>query len=188
MKQASVLLATARAHKVLPVPGGPYSRTPFGGSIPRLTKRSGWRRGVSTTSLSFSICSLQPPTSLYVTSGFSSTYQQNTVVRVNFCMNSSRLLNMICDSDLHHCDCRVDLWREGNVYLVPGKVVNWSSMLSHTRGLNMRKGTFKFKITYLFLSTPTLMPSSMSVGATLSARSTTNLANCFTLMMYLTIV
>ena len=64
MKQASVLLATARAHRVLPVPGGPYSRTPFGGSIPRLTKRSGWRRGVSTTSLSFSICSLQPPTSL----------------------------------------------------------------------------------------------------------------------------
>ena len=41
--------------------------------------------------------------------------------------------------------------------------------------------------TYLFLSTPTLMPSSMSVGATLSARSTTNLANCFTLMMYLII-
>ena len=41
--------------------------------------------------------------------------------------------------------------------------------------------------TYLFLSTPTLMPSSMSVGATLSARSTTNLANCFTLMMYLAI-
>ena len=29
------------------------------------------------------------------------------------------------------------------------------------------------------------MPSSMSVGATWSLRSTTNLANCFTLMMYL---
>ena len=41
------------------------------------------------------------------------------------------------------------------------------------------------KSIYLFLSTPTLMPSSMSVGATLSARSTTNFANCFTLMMYL---
>ena len=32
------------------------------------------------------------------------------------------------------------------------------------------------------------MPSSMSVGATLSARSTTNLANCFTLMIYLRFV
>lgn len=32
---------------------------------------------------------------------------------------------------------------------------------------------------------PTRMPSSMSVGATESAKSTTNLANCLTLMMYL---
>ncbi|CAN7947029.1 unnamed protein product [Ixodes pacificus] len=68
MKQASVRLATARAHSVLPVPGGPNSSTPFGGSMPRSTKRSGCsenkRRGVSTTSLSFSICSLQPPTSV----------------------------------------------------------------------------------------------------------------------------
>lgn len=43
MKQASVRLATARAHRVFPVPGGPNSSTPFGGSIPRLTNRSGWR-------------------------------------------------------------------------------------------------------------------------------------------------
>merc|ERR1719466_326857 len=129
MKQASVLLATARAHRVFPVPGGPYSNTPLGGSMPRLTNLSGWRRGVSTTSLSFSICSLQPPTSLYVTSGFSSTCIIVTV---------------------------------GSIFGGRGMCI-W----------------------YLFLSTPTLMPSSMSVGATLSARSTTNLANCFTLMMYL---
>ena len=32
MKHASVRLATALAHNVLPVPGGPYSNTPFGGS------------------------------------------------------------------------------------------------------------------------------------------------------------
>merc|ERR1719187_1613275 len=129
MKQASVLLATALAHRVLPVPGGPYSRTPLGGSIPRLTNLSGWRRGVSTTSLSFSICSLQPPTSLYVTSGFSSTCIMVTV----------------------------------------GSILGGRGMW----------------IWYLFLSTPTRIPSSMSVGATESARSTTNLANCFTLMMYL---
>ena len=100
MKQASVLLATALAQRVLPVPGGPYSKTPLGGSIPRLTKRSGWRRGVSTTwdksdvqgaeqvsnpftSLNFSICSLQPPTSLYVTSGFSSTLRMDGLINTD---------------------------------------------------------------------------------------------------------
>ena len=41
IKQASVRLATARAQRVLPVPGGPNSSTPFGGSIPRFTNRSG---------------------------------------------------------------------------------------------------------------------------------------------------
>uniref|UniRef100_A0A224Y5C0 Putative secreted protein n=1 Tax=Panstrongylus lignarius TaxID=156445 RepID=A0A224Y5C0_9HEMI len=64
MKHASVLLATALAQRVLPVPGGPKSNTPLGGSIPRLTNFSGCKRGVSTTSLNFSICSLHPPTSL----------------------------------------------------------------------------------------------------------------------------
>ena len=64
MKVASVRLATARAQRVLPVPGGPYKRAPLGGSIPNLTKRSGDKRGISTTSRIFSICSLQPPTSL----------------------------------------------------------------------------------------------------------------------------
>ena len=38
--------------------------------------------------------------------------------------------------------------------------------------------------TMLHSTYPTLMPSSMSVGATWSLRSTTNLANCLTLMMY----
>jgi len=34
MKQASLLLATALADNVLPVPGGPYTNTPLGGSMP----------------------------------------------------------------------------------------------------------------------------------------------------------
>ena len=42
MKVASVRLATARAQSVLPVPGGPKSRTPFGGSMPSLTNLSGY--------------------------------------------------------------------------------------------------------------------------------------------------
>ena len=39
-------------------------------------------------------------------------------------------------------------------------------------------------IWYLVLSTPTRIPSSMSVGATLSPRLTTNFAICLTLIMY----
>ena len=34
MKVAVVILATALAIIVFPVPGGPYIKTPFGGSIP----------------------------------------------------------------------------------------------------------------------------------------------------------
>mmetsp|Transcript_18453 Transcript_18453/g.46689 ORF Transcript_18453/g.46689 Transcript_18453/m.46689 type:complete len:313 (-) Transcript_18453:677-1615(-) len=41
MKHASVRLATARASSVLPVPGGPYMSTPFGGSMPSCTNFSG---------------------------------------------------------------------------------------------------------------------------------------------------
>ena len=48
MKQASVRLATARAHSVLPVPGGPKSNTPLGGSMPKLTKRSGYKNNKLT--------------------------------------------------------------------------------------------------------------------------------------------
>lgn len=51
IKQASVRLATARAHRVFPVPGGPNSKTPFGGSIPRFTKRSGCGLGQNKTAL-----------------------------------------------------------------------------------------------------------------------------------------
>ena len=69
----SVLLATALAVNVLPVPGGPYIKTPFGGSIPKVINFSGFNKGISTTSLNFFNYSLHPPISLYVTSGLSST-------------------------------------------------------------------------------------------------------------------
>ena len=39
-KVAFVCAAHALASRVLPVPGGPYSSTPFGGLIPRDLKRS----------------------------------------------------------------------------------------------------------------------------------------------------
>jgi hypothetical protein len=54
IKVASVLLATARAERVLPVPGGPYNKTPLGGSMPRVTNLSGCSNGISTTSLNCS--------------------------------------------------------------------------------------------------------------------------------------
>jgi len=41
MKVAVVMFATAFAIIVLPVPGGPYSNTPFGGSIPIWEYNSG---------------------------------------------------------------------------------------------------------------------------------------------------
>lgn len=44
MKHASVLLATARAQSVFPVPGGPNNKTPFGGSIPSVTNFSGYNK------------------------------------------------------------------------------------------------------------------------------------------------
>eukprot|EP00835_Amoeboradix_gromovi_P000933 NODE_35_length_31537_cov_0.293403.p15 type:complete len:162 gc:universal NODE_35_length_31537_cov_0.293403:15704-16189(+) len=128
MNVASVLLATALAHNVLPVPGGPYSSTPFGGSIPSLVNLSGYNNGVSTTSLNFSICSLHPPTSAYVTSGFSST-------------------------------C---------IIVTDGSIFGGSGIW----------------IWYFVRSTPTRMPSSISVGATRSAKPTTNLAICLILMTY----
>jgi len=41
MNVASVRFATALANKVFPVPGGPYNKTPFGGSIPNCKNLSG---------------------------------------------------------------------------------------------------------------------------------------------------
>mmetsp|Transcript_45088 Transcript_45088/g.109692 ORF Transcript_45088/g.109692 Transcript_45088/m.109692 type:complete len:246 (+) Transcript_45088:1677-2414(+) len=129
MKHASVRLATARAVNVFPVPGGPYNSTPFGGSMPNVTNRSGCNNGVSSTSRSFSIASFAPPTSSYVTSGLSSTVIKLTV----------------------------------------GSILGGSGIW----------------IEYLDRSTPTLIPSSISVGATFSPSPTTNFAICLTLMTYL---
>ena len=47
-KKAPVSLATALAMRVLPVPGGPYSKIPRGGFTPMARNSWGWRRGNST--------------------------------------------------------------------------------------------------------------------------------------------
>ena len=51
-KLASMFAATARASRVLPVPGGPYSSTPLGGLMPTRWKSSGLSSGSSIDSRS----------------------------------------------------------------------------------------------------------------------------------------
>jgi hypothetical protein len=50
-KKAPVSFATALAIKVLPDPGGPYKRTPFGGLTPRFLNNYGCLNGNSIISL-----------------------------------------------------------------------------------------------------------------------------------------
>mmetsp|Transcript_9934 Transcript_9934/g.25746 ORF Transcript_9934/g.25746 Transcript_9934/m.25746 type:complete len:273 (+) Transcript_9934:197-1015(+) len=72
MKDALVCDATARAIIVLPVPGGPKSSTPLGGSIPICLYNSKCVRGSSTASRISCFWISLPPMSAYDTSGFSS--------------------------------------------------------------------------------------------------------------------
>jgi hypothetical protein len=60
--------ATARASSVLPVPGGPYRRTPFGILAPSAWNFFGFSRN-SLISWSSSTASSHPATSLNVTFG-----------------------------------------------------------------------------------------------------------------------
>ena len=54
IKLALLSVATAFASMVFPVPGGPYSKIPFGGAIPILLNNSGFFSGHSTASFSLS--------------------------------------------------------------------------------------------------------------------------------------
>ena len=69
MKLALVSPATAFASNVLPVPGGPYSKTPLGASTPILSNNSGCLIGNSTISRIFWTSFLRPPNSSYVILG-----------------------------------------------------------------------------------------------------------------------
>ncbi len=61
--EAEVSLATAFASSVLPVPGGPWSRTPCGGSMPSFLKICGCFIGSSTISRTRWISFCSPPMS-----------------------------------------------------------------------------------------------------------------------------
>mmetsp|Transcript_2305 Transcript_2305/g.6641 ORF Transcript_2305/g.6641 Transcript_2305/m.6641 type:complete len:273 (+) Transcript_2305:1-819(+) len=70
---AFVAAAHARAIIVFPVPGGPCMRTPLGGWMPIVSKRSLCVIGSTTASISSWICLSSPPMSLYWSVGRSST-------------------------------------------------------------------------------------------------------------------
>mmetsp|Transcript_18558 Transcript_18558/g.63251 ORF Transcript_18558/g.63251 Transcript_18558/m.63251 type:complete len:233 (+) Transcript_18558:289-987(+) len=71
MNAAVVWCATALASMVFPVPGGPYSSTPRGGSMP-IWRYSSWCvSGSSTASRISCFCTSAPPMSEYDTLGFS---------------------------------------------------------------------------------------------------------------------
>jgi len=61
---AFVYAAHALAIKVLPVPGGPYIKRPFGGLIPILMNLSLWVIGRTIASVSSSIYLSNPPISV----------------------------------------------------------------------------------------------------------------------------
>src|SRR3989449_11778236 len=71
MKLASLSVATALDSMVLPHPGGPKRRIPFGGLIPTLVNTSGFFIGHSTASCSSCFTSVSPPTSAQLTEGTS---------------------------------------------------------------------------------------------------------------------
>lgn len=57
----TVWCAIALAKSVLPVPGGPYNKTPFGYAIPKLSKISGCLIGNSITSFTSLTYWSKPP-------------------------------------------------------------------------------------------------------------------------------
>ena len=102
----------------------------------------------------------------------------------------------------HHCHCRINLWWQRNLNLILGSVHS-DITLAHTRHGNcwMNRDVEISSVIcggivvdgcdyygkdrkHSSVTHPTLIPSSMSVGATLFPSPTTNLAICFTLMIY----
>ena len=61
---ALVCAAHARAMSVLPVPGGPYNKTPFGARMPSVLNFSACVIGSTTASRNSWICLSNPPMSL----------------------------------------------------------------------------------------------------------------------------
>lgn len=98
-------------------------------------------------------------------------------------------MSPLVHSYLHHSDSGVNLGRQRNVDLIlvsvnagsTEKTLNQHKFNRYLKPVNLLISSIFEKI---ILPYPTLMPSSMSVGATWSLRSTTNLANCLTLMIY----
>lgn len=80
--------------------------------------------------------------------------------------------------DLHHCDCWINFRWQRNVNLI------FVTINTEKSSRFMLFSLYSICSSFGFYTYPTRIPSSISVGATESAKSTTNLANCLTLMIY----
>mmetsp|Transcript_8331 Transcript_8331/g.22548 ORF Transcript_8331/g.22548 Transcript_8331/m.22548 type:complete len:267 (+) Transcript_8331:246-1046(+) len=95
-----VAFATALASIVFPVPGGPYSRTPLGGSIPICSYKSACSRGNSTASRISCFCMSSPPISWYVTVGRSVSPMAWMVLSASGGSTSTSALECLCSATL----------------------------------------------------------------------------------------
>lgn len=85
--------AQALAMKVLPVPGGPYSRIPFHGFLVPL-KIYGKRKGIMTASFKASFAFTKPATSSQVTDGFSLTITWSRLFFISCFSSLASLFNI----------------------------------------------------------------------------------------------
>ena len=88
MKLDSVIFATAFAIKVLPVPGGPCNKIPFGAWTSTYSKASLCLMGHSIASRNSSLRDSNPPTSSHVTLGVCTITSRNAEGLTSF--NESR--------------------------------------------------------------------------------------------------
>ena len=100
MNAAVVWCATAFANIVLPVPGGPYSKTPLGGSIPIWRYKSKCVNGSSTASRISCFCTSIPPTSEYFTSGLSASDNSEIEESASGGKMSTSALECLCNATL----------------------------------------------------------------------------------------
>lgn len=108
IKQASVRFATALASRVLPVPGGPNNKTPFGGSIPSLTNRSGckWEIKVKRLVQYLPILSIRSTVSIKNGTEIHATCHDTWCMHVHVVTVFQQLLSaflFVPYSLLHHC-------------------------------------------------------------------------------------
>ena len=130
MKAAVVWCATALASMVLPVPGGPHSRTPRGGSMPICLYSSCCVSGSSTASrISCFWMSLPPMSCMRMCL---STSKEST------CLSFNLLLLNVVATDALHAHAHKHQWEERRLPLKPIAVGT-----CHSLGMRLHKWACK---------------------------------------------